>query len=124
MQNKNITNHAELLLRIMELKSEIVFEKSELNNKFKQFLYNLNPISIVKDSIHELARDKEIQFDLTKVGLNVGANFLIDQILGRNKSIKGFLSSVLIEKFSNTFINKNASGIISGISKFLNTNNH
>jgi hypothetical protein len=123
MQNKETLNHAELSLRIMELKSEILLQEDELKYRFKEFLFTLNPISIVKDSIHELASDKEVQFDLTKVGLNLGANFLIDQVLGRNRSIKGFLSSVLVEKFSNTFINKNASGIISGISKLLSKNN-
>ena len=123
MQKREIINHSELSLRIMQLKSEILLQEDELKHTFKEFLFTLNPITIVKDSIHELARDKEVQFDLAKVGLNVGADFLIDQILGRNRSIKGFLSSVLIEKLSNTFINKNTSGIISGISKFLNKNN-
>lgn len=123
MQNKEILNHSELSLCIMQLKSDILLQEDELKHTFKGFLFTLNPISIVKDSIHELARDKEVQFDLTKVGLNLGTNFLIEQVLGRNRSIKGFLSSVLVEKFSNTFINKNASGIISGISKFLNKNN-
>ncbi len=123
MENKKILNHTELSMCIMQLKSDILLQEDELKHKFKEFLFTLNPISIVKDSIHQLARDKEVQFDLTKVGLNVGANFLIDQVLGRNRSIKGFLSSLLVEKFSNTFINKNASGIISGISKLLSKNN-
>lgn len=123
MQKKEILNHAELSLHIMQLKSDIALQEDELKHTFKSFLFTLNPVSIVKDSIHELAKDKEVQFDLTKVGLNVGANFLIDQLLGRNRSIKGFLSSVLIEKFSNTFINKNASGIISGITKLLSKKN-
>ena len=122
MRNKEILNHAELSLRIMELKSEVLLQQDNLKYTFKG-LFTLNPISIVKESIHELAKDKEVQFDLTKVGLNLGADFLINQVLGRNRSIKGFLSSVLLEKLSNTFINKNASGIISGISKLLSKNN-
>ena len=123
MRNKEILNHVELSLRIMELKSEVLLQQDNLKYTFKGFLFTLNPISIVKESIHELAKDKEVQFDLTKVGLNLGADFLINQVLGRNRSIKGFLSSVLLEKLSNTFINKNASGIISGISKLLSKNN-
>ena len=123
MKNKEILNHAELSLRIMELKSEVLLQQDNLKYTFKGFLFTLNPISIVKESIHELAKDKEVQFDLTKVGLNLGADFLINQVLGRNRSINGFLCSVLLEKLSNTFINKNASGIISGISKLLSKNN-
>lgn len=123
MKSKEILNHAELSLRIMQLKSEILLQEDELKYKFKELLVTLSPMSIVKESIHDLATDKEVQFDLTKVGLNAGANFLIDQVLGRNRSIKGFLSSFIVEKIANTLINKNASGIVSGISKLLNNNN-
>ena len=46
-------------------------------------------------------------------------SLFIDKVLGRNNSIKGFLSSMLFEKISTTFINKNATGIIAGIGKLM-----
>lgn len=121
MENKNISSHTELVLRIMELKAEKFNREEELRTSFKEFVYTLNPISLVKESLHNLAEDREVKFDLAKIGINLGANFLIDKLLGRNRSIKGFLSSVLIEKFSSFFLNNdnNISKIVSEVSKLM-----
>lgn len=119
MENKKITTHAELCLQIMHLKAEKFKQEEELKHTFKEFVYTINPVNLVKNSLHDLAVDKEVQFDLAKVGLNMGANFLINQVLGKNRSIKGFLSSMLVEKFSSSYINNNVSKIISGIGNFL-----
>ncbi len=121
MKNVNITNHSELVFRIMELKAQKLSQEIELKHCIKEFAYTINPTSMIKDTIHELSQDKEVRFDLAKVGLNVGANFIIDKVLGRNNSIKGFLSSMLLEKISTTFINKNATGIISGLGKLISS---
>ncbi|MBL7936374.1 MAG: hypothetical protein JNM51_11275 [Bacteroidia bacterium] len=119
MKNIHITNHAELMLRIMQLKSEKLSQETELKHSAKEFIYSISPVSIVKDSLHELAQDEDVKFDMTKVGLNIGANFLIDKIVGRNRSIKGFLGAMLIEKLSSKFINNNTSSIISGIGRLI-----
>lgn len=121
MENKDITNHSELLIRIMELKAQKLSQEIELKNSIADFVYELNPVALVKNSLHQLAKDKEVRFDLAKVGLNVGANFIIDKVLGRNRSIKGFLSSMLLEKVSATFIDKNSSGIIAGLGKLISS---
>ena len=122
MENKKILNHNDLLCHISNLKDEKIYQEFELKIKLNEFIKTLNPISIVKDSIHELAQDKEVRLDVAKVGLNIGANLLIDGVFGRSRSIKGFLSSILIEKISSIVIDKNASGIISGIGKLINKN--
>ena len=122
MENKEISSHAELVLRIMDLKAEKFSQEEELRYTFKEFVSSLNPISMVKESLHQLAADRDVKFDLAKVGLNLGADFIIDKVLGRNRSIKGFLSAVLIEKFSTLFLNNNISKIVSEISKLLHPN--
>jgi hypothetical protein len=122
MENKEISNHAELVLRIMDLKAEKFSREEDLKYTFKEFVSTLNPISMVKESLHQLAADRDVKFDLAKVGLNLGVDFIIDKVLGRNRSVKGFLSSVLIEKFSTLFLNNNISKIVSEISKLLHPN--
>lgn len=117
MENIKITNHTQLQLQIMHLKSKKLSQEIELKHSVKEFVYSISPLSIVKDSLHSLVQDREVRFDMAKVGLNIGANFLIDKVVGRNRSIKGFLSSLLIEKISATFINSNSTAIVSGISK-------
>ena len=122
MENKEISSHAELVLRIMDLKAEKFSREEDLKYTFKEFVSTLNPISMVKESLHQLAADRDVKFDLAKVGLNLGVDFIIDKVLGRNRSVKGFLSSVLIEKFSTLFLNNNISKIVSEISKLLHPN--
>ena len=123
MENIKITNHSELLLHIMQLKSQKLSQEIEIKHSVKALVKSISPVSIVKHALHELSDDKEVRFDIAKAGLNIGANFLIDKVVGRNKSIKGFLSSMIIEKISGAFINKNATSIISTINKFINTTN-
>ncbi len=119
MENTKISGHTELLLQIMHLKGEKFRQEEELKHSLKEFAYSLSPAQIVKDSLHKLASDKEVRVDLGKVGLNMGANFIIEKVLGRSNSIKGFLSSILVEKISGSIINNNSSKIISGISNLL-----
>jgi hypothetical protein len=119
MENSGISTYTELKLRIIHLKSEKAKQEEELKQSFKAFANSINPVSIVKESIHELARDKEVQVDLTKIVLNIGTNLIINKILGRDHSIKDFLSSLLIEKISGFLENKNVSQIVTGISNLL-----
>jgi hypothetical protein len=122
MENRNISNRTELSLRIMHLKAEKFTQEEELISSIREFAYTLSPLALVKDSLHNLARDKEVRADLTKVGLNIGANFIFDKVLGKQKSIKGFLSSLLIENISGALINNNSSKIISVIGQLINRN--
>lgn len=124
MERQEISTHTELAIRIMHLKAEKFRQEEVLKNSFREFFYTLQPSSIIKETIHELSQDKEVQFDLAKAGLNMGANFIIDQVLGKNRSIKGYLSSLLVEKVSGSFINDNVTKIMEGIGKFFNRNNH
>ncbi len=121
MKNQEISNHANLILSIKELNNLKILREKELKRNLREIVDNLSPMSMIKNSLHELAKDKEIQLDLTKVGLKIGAEFLIDKIFGRNKSIKGFLSSLLAEKVSSSLINNNLSEIISGVGNLLNS---
>jgi hypothetical protein len=117
MEKTDICSHSELMLQIMRLKAEKLEGEKELSYKFKELVYTFNPVSLVKKSIHDLADDTDVKYDLAKIGLNVGANFLIDQLLGKNRSVKGFLSSLVVEKISSSYINNNLSSIIAGIGK-------
>ena len=66
-----------------------------------------------------LVEDKQVKVDFVKMGLNIGATFLIDLVLGRHRSVKGFLSSEVASKISSALINTNFSKIISSVTKLL-----
>lgn len=113
MENIDVYDHASLILRIKQLKTDKKTQEDELQIRFSEFMGTLNPLAIVKGSLRELAGDKEIQFDLAKVALNIGSNLIIDQVFGKYRSIKGFFSSVLFENISNSLINNSTVKIFS-----------
>lgn len=122
MKNSEISGHADLLLRIEELKLEKFYWEETFKRSLNELVLSFSPVSMVKDSIHKLVTDKQVRTDLMTVGLNAGSDFIIDKVLGRNRSIKGFLSSLLVEKISSNYINKNSSTIIAGIKRLINRN--
>lgn len=117
MEITQITNHSELLFRITELKTLKEAQEEELKLSFKKLAQTIDFMSILRGG-----KSENSQFDIVKIGLNTGINLMIDLILGKHRSIKGFLSSVLVEKFSAFFINNNMISIISGITQLIHRN--
>lgn len=117
MESTEIAGYDELLMYVRQIEVEKMARFDDLSQKFEAVMYTLNPVSFVKESLHTLANDREVHIDIAKVGLNMGANLLIDQVLGKYRSVKGFFSSVFFENISAYFINQNASKIVSGIGK-------
>jgi len=116
-----ITDYNQLLRRIEFLKIEKKVQEEELHLKFKSFTSTLEPISIIKKSLHDLASDTTVQEDVTTLGLNTGVGYVVEKVMGRTKSVKGFLSSILVEKFVKLLIKKSAPIIVSGITNYLET---
>ncbi|MES2565850.1 MAG: hypothetical protein V4565_03225 [Bacteroidota bacterium] len=114
-----ISNHSELELRIMQLKTKKMTEENELKAALKLFSNTLSPFALVKDSLHKLAGDKELRNDLKTVGLKIGADFIIDTVLGKSRSVRGFIGSILAEQVAGAIINKNSSTIISAFNQFV-----
>lgn len=119
MEKITIRNHQELLARIHALKVEKIACEEELKVTIKQFVTSLNPLAMMKESLHELANDKDVRLDASKVGLNIITSFILDRLLGRQRSVKGFLSSLLIEKLATIFIAKNGAPIVEELRKWI-----
>ena len=115
MENKEISNYPELLLHIMHLKQEKFRQEDEIKYTIREIIFLLNPITMVKKAVHDLAEDSEAKFNMAKVGLDVGINMLLNRIWRNKGGIKGFIGKLIIEKFSSTFIGNNLSKIVSGI---------
>ncbi len=115
MEKTTISRHAELMLHIQEVKKSINIQEVELKESFQDLIHDLSPLEVAKSSIHGLVNDKGVQFDLLKGGMTLGVDYLIEKIFNKKGSIKGFLSSVFLEKVSSSFIQTNADSIIVGI---------
>ena len=119
MEKTEITNYSELMMRIEYLKAEKTKQEEELKVTFKEFVDSLDHIQMMKQSLHKLAEDKEVQVDLTRVGVNIGVNYIINKILYKSNNIKGFLSSVLVNLLSTALTTENISKIITAVSNFI-----
>lgn len=117
MENSEITSHVKLKMRIMQLKQEAYDDEDELKYNIRVFAHTLNPVSLAKQSLRNLAEDSQVQYDMAKIGLNFGVNIVIGRILGKNSNIKGIVSAFLVEKLSDYFIHVKLPKIISDISR-------
>lgn len=115
MEKAEVSIHQELVLLIQEVRVSKDHQEAELKASFQDLVHALSPLEVVKSSIHGLVNNKGIQFDLLKGGMNLGADFLIEKVFNKKGSIKGYLSSVLLEKVSSSLIQKHAGDMIVGI---------
>ncbi len=116
-----ITGYQDLQERIEDLRNESSKAQQDMESAFDRVVTGLDPVTLVKSSVQQLSRDHGLKMDVVKAGMNMGANFLIDKIMGRRKSLKGFLSSILLEKYSQLFIEKGVPGIIQAVANTLKT---
>jgi hypothetical protein len=105
MDNIKVAAYTDLQLQIDALKKEKKEKEDKLKNQFSEIATEANPIKIVKEYVGAILEDKDLKLNISKIGINLSTNFLIEKLLGRNRSIKGYLSSMLVEKFSTSIIN-------------------
>lgn len=115
MEKVIITNHSELVLRIAELRMYKDIQEVELQDSFKEIASTLNLISLFKE-----ATNQDRPLELAKSGVNMVLDLIIDLILGKHRSIKGYLSAVMVEKFTTMLVDNNLINIISGINSLFN----
>lgn len=110
MEKVKIVNHSQLILRIAELRMYKNIQENELKDSFKEMASTLNLISFFKE-----AANVDHPMELAKSGVNMVIDLIIDLVLGKHKSIKGYLSAVMVEKFTTMLVNNNLINIIYGI---------
>lgn len=111
METTAKTCHSDLLSRIDELRLLKLEQETRISQQYKDLKSAFSVGTILKESVAHIAHDRDTQKDLMKIAATTGTNFLIEKILGSNKSIKGYLGSLLAEKVSNSFIGKMISKI-------------
>lgn len=97
---------ASIQSRIEELKLIKEEQKTTISRQFKDLKDSLNVGTILKESIAHIAEDKDTQKNIVTMATTTGVNFLLEKVLGRNNSIKGYIGSLIAEKVSGSFIGK------------------
>ncbi len=116
----NIKNHTELQFRIMQLNSQREEQELELKKGMKELYNSLHPLNLLRNGLSDIASDKQVQFDATKIGLNLGSEFLIGKLLGSNMNITKYLGSIVLQKASDYLINNHPDKIVWGVEKLTN----
>jgi hypothetical protein len=120
MNNSKISDHIALKQRLMHLRSE-KFEKEELiERNVKELYYSLDPVVIIKNAVRRIGEDKELRHDVLASALNIGSDFIIGKLFRSNKSIKGFISSLFLERLSSNYVGNHISEIKSTLGSLLN----
>lgn len=107
-QPHEICDGDELCCEIEDLKARKSRQEQELKDSFYEMAHSVNPVNLMKDAIHGLATVRPPDGDLITLGTSIGSNYLIDKVLGKNQSIKGFVSALIVEKISEELIKRNA----------------
>lgn len=116
-----INSYPSLLARIEEVKKQKKVHEIQLQEITREFADGLDHVKIIKRYLNELAEDKQIQTDVTKIAATVGKDFIIGKVFGKYRSIAGFVSSILIENVSSKYLNKYAGNFINNIKTLLVT---
>ena len=111
MENTVITNHTQLQLRIAELRMYKGIQEEELKIMLKDAFSMLNIISIFKTT------SEEQPMQLAKSAVNMALDLIIDLVLGKHRSIKGFISSILVERFTTSLVDNNLYNVISTVTE-------
>lgn len=112
-----VNEHEALLLKISELRLEKEHQEEELKLAWRNFASSMNPVDIVKNSLYKLTHDPEIKTELGSAAMNAGASLLIGKVLGKHRSIKGYIASVIVEKLYFSFVGSPLFRAVTGIGK-------
>ncbi|HSZ73136.1 MAG TPA: hypothetical protein VK750_10715 [Cytophagaceae bacterium] len=113
----DIKNHTELRFKLMQLKNLRAEQELELKRGIKELYQSMHPVNLLRSTISEIASDKQVQYDATKIGLNMGSEFLIGKLMGSNTSIKKYIGSLILQKATDYFIANHPEKIVWGAEK-------
>ena len=100
MQNEPITSYIDLIRQIEHLKASKKQQETDLKQQFKKLAESLEPVAILKQSLHDLADNKDARTYLAKVLLLLGVDWVADRFLSKNNHSQSSWPSLLIEKLT------------------------
>ena len=120
MENIEISGSVTLTLQIMLLKAEKSAKEVEINQTFKELTQLLfSPSYSIKETLYEPRNGRRELIDLTKIVLNMGTDYIIEQKFGKRQKFRDFLASIMVELVSTPLINRNITKLFTGINKQL-----
>lgn len=81
LENYPISNYADLKLQIRDLKEQNQEQKVQLKDTLNNYVRDFQPINIVKSSIHEIANDSIVKYDVMKIATILATNYIIKKFI-------------------------------------------
>ncbi len=119
MTNTKITTYEEVTLRIAQLNAVKDAQEIELKNNLKEVYENFQLKNIIKNTVKNLASDKEFRQDGVTAATGLAADMVLGRLFNKNNSLKGYITTLLIEKLALPFIKNNKEKIFSFISNLV-----
>ena len=113
----HITNHTQLMYTIMQLNAAKAEQEDEIKYQMKELYYSLQPSVLIRKAINNVMHSPDTQKNLAQAGMALGTEFLISKLFKRGTSIKGFLSSLIVNKIADYALNSKSDFINNGINK-------
>jgi hypothetical protein len=119
MTNSKITTYEEVTRRIAELNAVKEAQEVELKNNLTEVYQNFQLKNILKNAVKDLAADKEFRQDGITAATGMATDLVIGRLFNKNNSIRGYITSLLVEKLALPFIKNNKEKIFSFISNLI-----
>jgi hypothetical protein len=113
----HITNHTQLMHTIMHVNASRVEQEEEMKFQLKEIYYSFQPATLVKNALKSALHNPETQKTLAQTALSIGTDFLISKFFKKGSSMKGFVSSVVLEKVADFALNGKSELINNSIQK-------
>ena len=111
-----ISNRIELKHNISLLESRCLSQEKKVINSVVELYYELHPYNVLKNTALSLLKGGELKQDLKTYSLNSVINFILSKVLGKNESLKGFLSTFFLQHIMSNTISGNSGKIFSVLS--------
>lgn len=109
-------NYVGLRHRIMQLNSQKEDKEEIIKHNLRELYYSMHLASLMKQSLHNVYDDPQIQATVKRAGIVTFVDYAIGRLFRRSKSFKGFLFSMILEKFAN-YILYHPEAIYNGINR-------
>jgi uncharacterized protein YicC (UPF0701 family) len=95
-----ITNKFELKEAIQQLEHKKNIEGVELKKSIHQALENLQPINVIKNTLHDLVSSTEIKENLTDIAIGATSGMIVKSlVVGKTDSPISNITGSLVEMF-------------------------
>jgi hypothetical protein len=121
---KKLNPSENLRMRIAELKMEKEIQEKDLGASFNSIMEGLNPISIAKNGLQDLAEDGDIQAGATGAALKFGTRFLAFKVIGRFGGVFGAVAAAVVENLSDQYVQKNTPKVLNAVGRFFKKKKH